>query len=236
VDAAIKEVRNNFVLSSTSTATTLNGTLTLVNTSNSLQFITGTQTGYSIVLPDATTLFSGMHYEIWNASSQTITIKTNGGTTLTTLAAGAVLYLVLQVATPAAGSWQYWSTFSNIAAGIINYNIVSTTGFVTSSTTEVLITSFTVTPQAGTYAVWVSMAMQSTASGSTLAASIYKAAVQVADSTRNSRVAASNANIVWSTMSIIQVNGSQAIDVRASTSSASLTVGARSLMLIRIGT
>jgi hypothetical protein len=124
---------------------------------------------------------------------------------------------------------------SAVASGILNYNIVSSTGFATTSNTEVLVTGFQVTPVAGTYGVWASAAMQSTASGSTLQGSLYKAGSVVADSTRNSRVAASNANIVFSTMSIIQVNGSQTIDMRVSTTSATMTVGNRSLILIRLG-
>lgn len=124
---------------------------------------------------------------------------------------------------------------SAVASGVLNYNTTSSTNFSTSSTTEVLITGFQVTPASGTYAVWSSAAMQSTASGSTLQGTLYKSGVAVADSTRDSRVAASNANIVFSTMSIIQVNGTDTIDMRVKTSSATMTVGKRSLLLIRLG-
>lgn len=99
----------------TSTATTASGTLTLVKTSNSIQFFTGTAAGYSLVLPDATTLTNGWKYEFYNQSSQSITVKTNGGATLFTLAAGSNGFINLQSNSSSAGTWIFWQVSASTA-------------------------------------------------------------------------------------------------------------------------
>ena len=94
VQSALQELRDYTVYDSQTTATTLNGTLTLLSpvaggqdggngaTSTSLQFLTGTATGFSVVLPSALTLSVGMHYKIDNTSTQPVTIKDGSGATL----------------------------------------------------------------------------------------------------------------------------------------------------------
>ena len=74
----------------TSTSTTLNGTDTLTTASSFVRIYTGTSTGYSVILPDATTLTNGWKYDIFNESSQPILIKDKIGTILATVAQTSV--------------------------------------------------------------------------------------------------------------------------------------------------
>lgn len=123
-----------------------------------------------------------------------------------------------------------------IAGGISNYNIVSSTAFTTSSQTDVVITGLTVTPASGTYAVWYNAESFYTTTPKSHWWSVYKAGAQIADSLRFQDTAHSNQNMADSTMTIVQVNGSQAIDVRVRCdTSGSLTVNQRSLLFIRLG-
>jgi hypothetical protein len=77
------------------TATTLNGTLTMNWTSLPYQRITGTATGYKILLPNLSEgaeakNHEGATYIIRNESSQTITVKDSGDTTtIKSMAAGS---------------------------------------------------------------------------------------------------------------------------------------------------
>jgi hypothetical protein len=89
----------------TSTATVLNGTLSLSVASGMLQILTGTATGFAVSLPDATTLQNGWVYEIWNASSQTVTV--NAVSALFTLTAGQTGRLTLQSNATQAGTWLF---------------------------------------------------------------------------------------------------------------------------------
>jgi hypothetical protein len=112
----------------TSTATTASGTLTLTSTSTMTQVLTGTATGYSVVLPSALTLALGQRYEIFNTSSQSVTIKTNGGATLLTLAAGYIALIGLRVAGTAAGTWMYFIGATSVAAAAGNQGDVQFRG------------------------------------------------------------------------------------------------------------
>jgi len=244
VQSVLQELRGYTIYDVNSTATTTNGTLQLVapvagggtGTAKTLQILTGSATGYSVELPSALGLTDGQLYIIANTTAVTVTIKDGSGATLFTLSQNSIGYLYLRAGGSAAGTWLYYQVLSGgTATGIISYNLTSSTTFTTTSNTEVVITGFTLTPEAGTYGVWASAAMQSTASGSTLSGAIYKTGVQVADSERTSRVAAANANIVFSTQSIVQFNGTDTCDMRVSTTSATMTVAQRSLLMIRLG-
>lgn len=220
-----------------STVTSLNGTLSLSVNSVCLNFLTGTAAGYSVQLPNATTLLSGRCFIIVNTTSQIVNIKDGSGVTLFQLSQNSIGYLYLQLNTNAAGAWTYYQVLaSSTASGIINYNLTSTTPFSTTSTTDVLITAFTLTPQAGTYAVWYNASVLHTTTPIPHYWSLYKAGVKVTDSERQQDTAHSNQVMVDTTMAIINVNGSQAIDVRVRRgTTGTLTVNARSLLLIRLG-
>jgi len=249
VQSVLQELRDYTVYDSQTTASTLNGTLTLLSpvaggqdggngsTSTSLQFITGTATGFSVVMPDAITLSVGAHYKIDNLSTQSITVKDGSGATLFMLAPSSIGELTLQLNTPAAGAWVWWQTLLNVADGIVSYNLTSSTTFTTSSTTDVVITGFTITPQEGTYAVWVNgQWIPQAGPGNTESVTIYNNGTAVTDSIRGISPVQSTDPSLMCTQTITTVNGSQAIDVRIKSSSGqSLQVTNRSLLLIRLG-
>lgn len=221
----------------TSITTTLNGTYNLTVNSVCLFFLTGTQTGFSVVLPDATTLQNGRKFIIANTTSQVVTVKNSTGATLFVLSQNSIGYIYLQLNTTAIGTWIYYQILaSSTASGVINYNLTSTTPFSTSATTDTLITGFTLTPQAGTYAIWYNASVLHTTTPIAHYWSLYKAGAKVADSERQQDTAHSNQVMVDSTMAIVSLNGSQTIDVRVRRgTSGTLTVNARSLLLIRLG-
>lgn len=94
---------NNYVPDSTTTVTAT-GTTTLTVASSYEQFFTGTAP-QSVVLPDATTLTVGHIFRIHNNGSGVITVKTNGGATLWTLAASTNAYFTVMDISTSAGTW-----------------------------------------------------------------------------------------------------------------------------------
>jgi hypothetical protein len=219
------------------TATVLNSNLVLAADGKTLQFLTGTATGFSILLPDATALQPGHKFELINQSTQPILVKNSAGIVLFTLSQSSIGYLTLQDNSTAGGSWVYWQVLTtSTASGIINYNLTATTPFATTSATDVLITGFTLTPQAGTYAIWYNASVLHTTTPIAHFWSLYKAGVQIAESLRQQDTAHSNQVMVDSTMAVSQFNGAQSIDVRVRrNTSGTLTVNARTLILIRLG-
>jgi len=218
--------------------TSLNGTSNLLFTNKTLQIVTGTATGHSVVLPNATTLFNGRKYEIANQSSQPINIKTFGGTSLFFLNPASVAIMTLQDNTTSAGTW-ISLVVSTIATGIQSYNIISSTAFTTSVryTAFDLITGFSLTPLSGTYGCWFSCSSYYTTTPKKHYWAFYRAGVQIADSLRSQDTAHSNQTMMDTTQSIISLNGSQTLDVRVSCdNTGSLTVNQRSMLLIRLGT
>jgi hypothetical protein len=110
-DANANFAGNRVVQKYLSQATSASGTLTLTNTAPETIILTGTATGYSVVLPDATTLeylTSGLllnRFTIINSSSQSVSVKNSAGTVLYTHAAGAILDLACTSTATAAGVW-----------------------------------------------------------------------------------------------------------------------------------
>lgn len=223
----------------TITATTLNGTLTLTVASTKFQVLTGTAAGYSVVLPNATTLLNGWKYEISNTTNQTVAIKTNGGALLFTLDRVSTGYISLINNGTAAGTWVFWQVLtSSIASGIINYTVTSSTAF--SSTNRVdpyqLITGFQVTPQAGTYACWYNASVFYTTTPKAHFWAFHKAGTIITDTMRQQDTAHSDQTMIDSTMSVTSFNGSETMDVRVKcANTGTLTVNARTMILIRIG-
>lgn len=127
-----------------------------------------------------------------------------------------------------------------VPSPVVNYNIVSSTPFVTTSLTDVMITNFTTTPQAGTYAVWYNASVLYNTTPKSHWWSIYKAGLKVANSERIQDTAHSNQIMVDSTMTVITVDGTQTVDVRVRCSTSNptagqLTVNGRTLLLVRLG-
>jgi len=245
--AAVKEVRERHELlqvngstayNHTNTNITLNGTLNLTNQSDALQYLEGSASGFSVVLPNATTVHEGQHFIIANTTNSVVLVKDFTGTLLFQLAQNSIGFIYSQARATPAGVWIYYQILaSSTASGIINYNLTSTTPFSTSSTTDVVITGFTLIPQAGTYAVWYNASILFTTTPIQHFWSIYRAGVKLADSERNQLTSRSNQVMVDSTMTVATFDGSQAIDVRVRRgTSGTLTVNARSLILVRLGT
>lgn len=228
---------SGLVLPSAPVATTAAGTLTLASASGSAVYLLGTAVGYSVVLPNATTLPQGQRYEIYNTSSAPVDIKTNGSAVLFTLAQFSTGYLYLLSNGTAVGTWSAWQVFADpsIATGILNYRATSSVPFTTGSITDVIITGFTLTPQAGTYAVWYNASCTITANNTLLRSSIYRGGAIIADSTRASQASGGGWSGMASTMTTSQFNGVQTCDVRVRSTSGNISVLDRTLIMIRLG-
>jgi len=236
VQLALEALRNHTIFISRTQATTLNGILTLSVVDSTLQFLTGTAAGYSIVLPDATTLLPGWHYKIDNTTNQTVTIKDGSGAILFVLGQSSTAEFTLQTNSSAAGTWVFWQTLINIGSGVITYSIASSTNFTTTSTTYVTITDMTLTPEAGTYGVWYNGGSILSTTPKFHGWSIFKNGIVIVDSERLQDTAHSNQNMVDSTMTIANFNGTDTCDVRVLAESGTLTITNRSLLMIRLGT
>lgn len=235
VQAALVELRQHPVWDETNYTTSLNGTTTLTSSDTGFIAVSGSATGHSIKMPDATTLFKGQQYEIANQSSQPITIKDSTGTTLFTLSQTSIGYLTLQANGTAAGTWVFWQVYLNTASGIVSYNIVSSTNFSSSANVDTLITGMTVIPAAGTYAVWYNAENTGTGSGQQLDCTIYNNGSAVTDSKRLNLSTSGSHIFQNSTMTISQFNGTGACEIRVNPNGNSFTVGVRSMLLIRLG-
>jgi hypothetical protein len=137
---------------------------------------------------------------------------------------------------PATDVQQAIENISNIiASGIRNYQLVSSTLFSTTSTTYVAITNFNVTPQAGKYAVWYNSYILYTTTPILHYWAFFKAGVIVQDSERTQTTSRSNQEMVDVTMSVIEFNGSEVLDVRVKRgTSGRYDILDRTLILIRL--
>ena len=219
----------------TETASTLNGTLTLTASSNFEQIITGSATGYSVVLPNATTLTDGWKYEIYNTSSQPITLKDGSGATLGIISQTAVGFGILQYNTTIAGSWIFFQRFYGATDSVVNYSVTASVLFSTTSTSDVVITNFSVTPTEGKYAVWYNGAAFSNRNNILYYCSIYRGGTIIAETERAFLGISSSYQAIQSTMGIINFDGTQACDVRVRAGSGTIEITDRSLILIRLG-
>ena len=223
------------------TATTLNGTLTLTVLSNFLQVLSGTATGFKVQLPNATALTTGWEFDIWNLSSQNITIDYNDTTAFTAMPPGSRILLVLNTNGTTNGTWIYQKTFTGSASGILNYNVSTSESFALASpqgTGDVLIggtTPMQVTPISGTYACWYDGSISITGNNTTVRTAFYRAGSIWTDSLRTLGSSVSTFLTTHSTIAIIPCDGSQVIDVRCARNSNTLTITGRSMILIRLG-
>lgn len=234
VQEVFQELRKNTTFDPEYTTTTLNGTLSLTFSNSTLHFVTGTQTGFKIKLPDATTLFNGQNYIIANESSASIQILDNNNTFLFEVLADSIATIFLQSNATVPGIWVGY-VVSGFATGILSYNVISQVEFLTSSLSDVLITGFTVTPVAGTYGVWYSADIQIDTNNRVADCTIYRAGVALADTNREMQGTSTNFQTSQQTLGIVSVNGTQTIDVRVASSGGQIRIGNRSLLLIRLG-
>lgn len=228
----------SFVRRPTVTSSTLNGTYVMPSNATSAHIIEGTATGFSLRLPDATSEDLVHEFIIINRNSQNISLRDFSGNLLVTISQTSVCYAyLLENGTPE-GEWATWQVLINEASGIANYRLISSTPFTTSSRdpTFAAITGFTLTPIAGKYACFYNASVFYTTTPKFHKWAFYRAGVQVTDSLRQQDTAHSDQTMVDSTMTIIDCDGTQAIDVRVScANTGSLTVNARTMLLIRLG-
>lgn len=236
IRTALIELRQQVIREPEFTTTTTSGTKSLTNTSYTLQVFSGSATGFVINLPDASTLFEGRKFEIANQSSQSIQIKDGSGILLLTLNQDSILLVTLEDNSTTAGSWLFIES-STTATGIVSANITSDTTFMTSATTPTLITGFSTTPTSGTYAVWFSSDLTITSNNNVAECSVYVDGTQNTNTIRNVQGTSSNYQTNFQSLGRVSVNGAQAVDVRVRVASGggSITVGSRSLLLIRLG-
>lgn len=115
------------------TQATAAGTTTLVVGDAQVQQFTGSTT-QTVVLPDATTLNNGHHYEITNRSSGTVTVNANGGSLIQTLAASSYTRLTLVSNGTSAGTWDSAYGVNNAGTGTVTaVSVATANGFQGSS-------------------------------------------------------------------------------------------------------
>jgi hypothetical protein len=90
---------------------TANSTLTLTVASRLLNIFTGTVAGQLVNLPNATLLNNGHRFEIWNTSTQTVTLRNNAGTTIFAIAVQQKTSVTLQDNTTTNGTWLFEANF-----------------------------------------------------------------------------------------------------------------------------
>ncbi len=108
-------IGSNLIEGYTSTATAA-GTTTLTVSSTEIQNFTGVA-NQTLVLPNATTLTKGHSFRILNTSTGNITVQTNGGATIWTMAATTDLYLICTDNSTAAGTWEIHYIATGISTG-----------------------------------------------------------------------------------------------------------------------
>lgn len=126
-----------------------------------------------------------------------------------------------------------------LVSGLAVTQAVATADTTTTSTTQVLIGSMTLTPVAGTYLAWFSTSLDHSAQAVTITVSIYAGGVQDTDSvrlaaTRTNALGAQSLPNPLATEAVVTVNGAQAIEARWSTPSGTATAHQRALTIMRI--
>lgn len=127
------------------------------------------------------------------------------------------------------------STHTLFAAEVTGFTDLNTT-----STTDSLLTGMTITPAAGTYLVWFSTSITSNLAGAAVSTSFYVGGVQKADSLRKiipldgGALSVGAARGIMQFQGLITVNGSQAIEIRWSTSGGTATCGPRTMNTLRV--
>lgn len=210
-------------------------TLTLTVADQLMQIFTGSTAAQVVKLPDATTLSKGWKYEFYNQGTVPLSVLDGNNAALVTLAQTSVLLLALVDNSTAAGQWVFIQFFSGVASGIVNYNVVATATFTTTSTSDVLLTTMSVSPTAGTYAVWFTCSWSLSASSAISRFTIYNNGVAVTDSLRNIDSPGGGNTASFASQTVISVAAGTTVDIRARTTAATLTVTNRNMLLIRLG-
>jgi hypothetical protein len=125
-----KDIYNNVIVNNivanTTTTTSSSGTTTLTVASSYVQVLTGSLS-HTFDLPNATTLPVGAQYSFNNNSTGNLLVRSAGGATLFTLAAGGRLQVTLKSAGDSNGSWDLHGLIpSNCSWGTATLSATST--------------------------------------------------------------------------------------------------------------
>lgn len=116
---------------------TANSIKALTVTSNTVQIFTGTTAGQILRTPDATTLLNGHVFEVWNLSTQNVTIQNFSGTSPVVLKPNGVTKVILTDNSTANGTWF-------LSYALDNGNVFGTQLYFTSAEAETSTNSQTV--------------------------------------------------------------------------------------------
>lgn len=117
----------------------------------------------------------------------------------------------------------------------VNTQVTATTDTTTTSASDVLVSSMTITPASGTYMVWFTGSVGHTANAS-IFTSIYSGGVKITPSERRFSNGSGTASSVRSTIccvAVVTVNGAEAIEGRWRTTLATATMHQRSLLIVK---
>lgn len=135
----------NSVIEAIQTVASAAGTTTLTVSSPQLTQITGTTT-QTVVLPNATTLANGQSFTVTNRSTGLVTVQTNGGATLQTMAASSQLTATVISNGTTTGTWDaaYSFTTAGGTGTVTSVSVVSANGFAGSVATNTTTPAITV--------------------------------------------------------------------------------------------
>lgn len=224
------QLNGGLLVLDTATQATINGTLALLAASVSNQFFTGTTAGQIVDLPDATTLKRGTVFQIWNVSTQDITVRNFAGTALRTVRADTKGTFVLRTNGTAAGNWvSFRSLLTDYAQ-----DAVIDTSTTTTSVAYALMNTMTLTPPRGIYKTDFSTSLVNSNNGAQRTfVGLFVGGVLVGGSEQAIGTGGGAYQSV-SVNQIVSVNGSQAVEIQWRVAGGTSTALARSLSVQRV--
>ena len=206
-----------------------NGTLSLVASSNSNQYFTGTTAGQIVKLPDATTLLNGRVYYIWNQSTQPITVRDNGNNLIRTVNADTFARFHLMSNATSNGTW----AAARAVLTSFSQDANATANTTTTSVTDVLVDSMSVTPVRGIFRASFSSSVVNSNNGAQRTfVSLYVGGVQLA----YTEIPIGTGGGAYQAVSITAqctVDGTQAIEARWRVAGGTSTMTQRVLSVVR---
>lgn len=126
--------------------------------------------------------------------------------------------------------------FAGYNDAVFTYQVVeSAADHNTSSTSYEVMDSMTLSPASGTYMVWFNTTVVNTTGNADTYISLFAGGVQVATSERLIEEDNGTNQSIMSTMGVITVDGTQAIDLRWKVSTGTSTAHAKTLMILKVG-
>lgn len=128
---------------------------------------------------------------------------------------------------------------SLLVSGTSNTEVSATGDITTTSSTDVLMTSMTITPVSGTYLVYFSTTVDHSAQSVAVVVSLYTGGSLKTDSVRSvvprfNGIGANSLSPCVSINGVVTVNGSQAIEIRWKVASGTGTAHQRTLNILRV--